>query len=579
MSQQCDLSFWGSPAVPQVAPVLRWYQREAVESILEDLKQTRKTVCVMATGLGKTQIFCRLAVDWITRNDSDVLVLAHRDELVMQAVNRFRQFGVEADIEQAELKASPYARVVVASVNTLRSKKRLAGFRPDRFGLVIADEVHHYVGNTYVRPLEYFDSSLQVGFTATPDRSDDQALGKQWDSVAYVRDILEAIDDGYLVPVRARRVRVKSIDLSSIKKQAGDLPAGALDEAMIRAVDPVVDKVIEYESHRRGICFFPGVRTASLACERFNHYSPGSAAFISGTTPTEERRRIIAECHSGHIRYLCACMVPTEGFDWPACDLIVQARPTLSRALYTQMVGRGTRPLPGVVDQHLAREDNEKRREAIRCSSKQDVMVLDFVGVTGQHDLVTSLDVLGGSFNDEERALAKRKAKEKKAQGKDQVSLLREARHELDRLKALRALIEADVVDVNPFHVLGVKKSSSHYMDYKFGKTPITLSQLDYLESALTMKRGGMSRDDLAKLSMREAKALIIELRQRRAEGLATYKQLAVLREYGWDDKNITMAQAKAGLDLVSSRGWRHGDIDTSELCRVIAREGIKGKR
>jgi superfamily II DNA or RNA helicase len=114
MSQQCDLSFWGSPAVPQVAPVLRWYQREAVEAILEDLKQSRKTVCVMATGLGKTQIFCQLAVDWITRNDSDVLVLAHRDELVMQAVNRFRQFGIEADIEQAELKASPYARVVGA---------------------------------------------------------------------------------------------------------------------------------------------------------------------------------------------------------------------------------------------------------------------------------------------------------------------------------------------------------------------------------------------------------------------------------------------------------------------------------
>ena len=546
---------------------LRHYQRDALAATQEDLLTQPNTLVVMATGLGKTQVFVQLAIDW---TQGDVLVLCHRDELIQQAQKRFMLAGVSASIEKAERYADPSTKVVIASVQTLANEDRLSQFRKDRFGLVICDEVHHFVANTFVRPLSYFDASKQVGFTATPDRGDKRALGKQWGSVAYKRDILDGIDDGYLVPVDCFTVEVDEIDLRAVKKTKGDLAQGALDEAMLKAVGPICETVVEKYPERKAIAFFPGVHSAALACERFNHLRPGTAALITGATPTEERREIVRGCHDGRFSVLCGCGVPTEGFDWPECDLIVMGRPTLSRALFTQMVGRGTRPLPNTVDFVDGPDGADQRREAIQRSGKPGVLVLNFVGERGKHKLITPLDILGGRFTDTELKKAKAKAKRSK-KPRSIVELIRSARSELQNLSTTKLGVKTTLEKFDPFAVLGIEKArrSAEYQDWSRGSEPIMPGQLSFLEGQLCGKNG-WKPEEVAGLSKRAASKLITEMIARRKNGRASFKQLAILQDFGWSDTSLSFEAARSGIDYIASQHWSKKRVDMDLLCRAI---------
>jgi superfamily II DNA or RNA helicase len=564
---------------------LRYYQRDALAAAIDKLAVARSTIVHMATGLGKTEVFAMLALQW-QRDRGPVLVLCHRDELIRQAVDRFARHGFDAEIEQADQRASKQARVVVSSVQTLANTKRLATFESGRFSLIVCDEVHHYVGNTYVRPLRYFAQAKAIGFTATTDRRDGQALGKQWDTVAYSRDILEAIGDGYLVRVRARTCPDCDVRIAHIKKQRGDLPAGELDEAMIRAVEPICKKILELEPDRRGIVFLPGVRSAALACERMNQLRPDSACFIYGGTPTDERRKLIYDCRAGRIRYLFNCQVATEGFDWPEADLIGWGRPTFSRALYAQGVGRGTRPLAGLVDELDGPENANERCRIIAASRKPNVMVLDFVDATSKHKLVTPLDILGGSFTETEMKLAKRAAKSKRNTTGDILSLLERARADVAHMRELETTVTGEFREVDPFGVLGLRsaKKSAGYLDFRFGQEPITPQQLSFLEASMCGKpdRQGKSRgpkpEELARLSKREAAKLITALIDRRKRGKATFKQLAVLRDFGWDDQSVSFSQARAAMDFIAENRWDKRKVGPAELCRVMAKVALDSK-
>ena len=535
---------------------LRFYQRDIAQQALVDLQTHRSVLVVAATGMGKTQIFGGVAADWRGK----VLVLAHRDELVDQARRRLEQMtGEWVQIEQGQFRAELTTRLVVASVDTMRQPKRLERFPKDHFSLIIVDEAHHYVGNTYVRPLDYFHDAKVLGVTATPDRADEKAMGQTFGHVSAVLDIEDGIDLGYLVPIRGQLVTLDEIDISHVGKTGRDLAAGQLDEAMVKAVEGVVRETLRLEPGRQGIAFFPGVKSAEYAAEKFNILKPDSARFLSGQTPTDERRRMVSEFRKGNYQYLCNCMVATEGFDAPGASLIVLARPTLSRALYAQMIGRGTRTLPGVVDRYHARDAAAVRREAIRTSAKPDCMVLDFVGNSGRHALVTLEDVLGGKYTDEEVATAKKK---RAASGGDPRAALEAARAELKAIAAAsKAKVKSTVSKFDPFAALRVERDSA--VDVTGGK-PVSQGQWDFLTAL------GIPQNDIAVMTSADAQKLIAAAQKRRQLKLASFRQLRTLAKYGFGDPNISARRASAALDYIASQGWgRSGRINPSELHRI----------
>jgi superfamily II DNA or RNA helicase len=525
-------------------------------------------LAVLATGLGKTWIFGAIARMW----PGNVLVLAHRSELVEQARARLAAMtGEVVEVEQGDLLASRKARIVVASVDTIKQKHRLERFGKDHFGLIVTDEAHHYTAKSYMRPLEFFDAKI-LGVTATPDRGDEQSLGKVFDSVAYCFDILQGIDAGYLVPIRGRQVELGEIQLDGLAKVAGDLAKGQLDEVMVRAVEGIVHKTLELEPGRQGIAFFPGVKSAAYAAERFNALLPGSAVFLSADTPPDERKSAADGFRSGNFRYLCNCMIATEGFDAPSCDLIIQGRPTLSRALYAQMVGRGTRVLPGVVDALDGQTEAEARRSAIASSSKPDCMVLDFVGNATKHALMTPEDLLGGDYSEAEVEEAKRKAKLEP--GANAQKLLADARRELAAVAAaVRSKVQANVRNFNPFQLLNLDLTSTTREDMRWGRTPATEHQKEALAK---MK---VPASVIASVSEREARKLLQERNKRHDAGLATYAQLAQLKRYGLDDQNVTFANAGKALTYIARDcNWNPKLVNVGQLSWLASGAGNGGQ-
>lgn len=368
---------------------LRPYQHEAVEAIAAaEARGLRRVIAAMATGAGKTVVFAHL----IARRGQRALVLAHRDELIDQAVRKIRRQAPE--LTCGVVKGSDdqvLAQVVVASVQTLARPERLerliaAGrhrtglFRPalGPIGLVVVDECHHYVGqNTFGQVLGALGSHdaggpLVVGFTATPERADRHALGGWWQEIVYRKSMLDGIREGWLVTPRAIEVQL-AVDFNRLHVRAGDYVQAEV-EGLLREADApqhVLAAYLEHAAGRKAIAFTVGVRAAHEMADAFRAAGV-SAEAVDGKMPLEQRRAVLARLAAGETTVCCNAQVLTEGFDDPSVSCIILARPTRSRVLAIQAIGRGLRLHPG----------------------KADCLILDCVGVSSREDLVTARAIL-----------------------------------------------------------------------------------------------------------------------------------------------------------------------------------------
>lgn len=367
---------------------LRGYQRENIDEVVRlwQREGVRRLLGVAATGLGKTIMFGSLAAELEART----LILAHRDELVNQARDKVLKCWPGATVGIVKAARDEFtAPVVCASVQTASGAARLRRLASRPFDLVIVDEAHHAVANTYRRVLAAvgagpdgdpwhgvelgWERPLLLGVTATPDRGDRVALRSVFDRVAFSQDMLWGIRSGYLTDLRSYRV-VLDFDVSELRVRGGDFVDTEAAEALERAGAPMaaVDAWREHAKDRKALVFTPTVRSAELFARAFQQEGI-PAAMVSGETPIEERHRILADFAAGRLLVLANCAVLTEGYDEPSVGCVIMARPTKSRALYTQMLGRGVRLHPG----------------------KADCVAIDLVGVTGEHDLVTVPDLFG----------------------------------------------------------------------------------------------------------------------------------------------------------------------------------------
>jgi superfamily II DNA or RNA helicase len=417
---------------------------------------------------------------------------------------------------------------------------------------VLTHNCHHYPSKTWRRPFDYFQAKV-VGVTATPDRGDSKALGKLFDTVAYVYDIADGIDDGWLVPIIGKTVEAKEIDLSRVSASKGDLEIGELDEAMLQAAEHICQETLKLCPDRQGIMFWPGVRSAELAMYKMNALRPDSCAFVHGGTEPTERKQLMEDYRRGRYQWLSNCMIATEGFDAPTTSCIVFGRPTKSRSLAAQMAGRGTRVLPGVVDAFPAKEQAFERLRAISSSAKPDMMLLDFVGNAGRHKglLVTPTDILGGNYSEAEVKMAKKAAQ--REGGGDVAAQLKKAREELRRMASeYRAHVKSKIENWDPFGFVGFKlENEQKYAD--FGAEPLTDKQY------AALKRMGFPENQLDSMSKRQGIRLFNHMSKRREKGLCSMGKANQLRKHGIDPSRVREDDAVRAMDYLAATGWGKG--------------------
>lgn len=542
-----------TPAPVRTTLGLRPYQAEAKAAVFSAFNQVSKALVVMPTGTGKTVLFAHVANEWPAGR---VIVMAHRDELIRQAADKIEKvIGEPCDIEMGEqfTDTSGFHRrskVLVTSVQTMSRERRQARFKPPEYGLLVIDEAHRATAATYQKVIQYFgqNRNLKVlGVTATPDRTDEEALGKVFDAVAYEYQIDDAIRDGYLVPIKQRFVYVEGLDFSQIKTKGGDLDQKALSRVLEQEemIHRIVGPTIEIAAGRKTLMFTPSVELADRTAEILNRHEPGCAEYIHGGTPIEIRREILARYARGQFQFLCNCAIATEGFDDPGIQVVVP-KPTKSRLLYCQMVGRGTRPLPGTVDGFASAEE---RKASVAASDKTGVEILDFCGNSGKHKLITTADILGGNYSEEVVERAKKKAA-KAGKPIDMTEALAEAEEENEealrqKRKHVIATAKWGSKEVDPFNVLEI--SHPREPGWHKGRKPS-----DKMVAAL--ERMGIKNPD--RMSFVEAKRLLGESAERRVKGLCSFKQAKVLAKYG-EPTNLTFDQARATIDKIAANGWR----------------------
>ena len=203
---------------------LRAYQQDAVDGVFKSWQGFDRVLGVAPTGSGKTIIFADGAARGLAADGGRTLILAHRDELVNQAINKIEQCtGIVASKEKAELFASREAPIVVASVQSLRPD-RLHTWPRDHFARMIIDEAHHSLADSYARVIDWFRDSKLLGVTATPDRGDERNLATVFEDVAFEIGLIDLIKSGYLCPIKVETIPLK-IDIRDVKTVAGDYSA------------------------------------------------------------------------------------------------------------------------------------------------------------------------------------------------------------------------------------------------------------------------------------------------------------------------------------------------------------------
>lgn len=462
--------------------ILRDYQTEAVRRVEAAFQRCRRTMLVLPTGMGKTEVFVQVAKDW---QAGRVLVVAPQIELVGQAAKKIAQrTGIAPAIEQAELRSnedewlrSPF---IVASKQTLCSSSRRYERLQD-VSLVIIDECHMAATRHWTAMLEHYDCPV-LGVTATPKRHDGKAMANIFEDVAYELYIADAVPEGWLVKPTTVCVQLEHLDLKSVGSKRGsdgevDFKDGELarameDEKVVYEIAAVTAK----ESGRLKTAVFCAsvVEARKVANYLADNYGL-KADWICGDKRlcSDARRHEVMTSFTTDpegVQIVCNVGVLTTGWDFPGLEHIVMARPTKSLPLYTQILGRGTRPLPGVVD--FAGSTPDSRRAAIAASAKPTFKVTDLVDASLQHKLIGAADVLGGTMGLD--VIARAKEKLKSGQERDLEDVLNESQREYEeaerrRLARVAAEAQYNRVTVDPFNA----RQSATSVDRKPSKARI----------------------------------------------------------------------------------------------------------
>lgn len=513
---------------------LRPYQEEARIAVQKewDEKGNQKTLLVLPTGTGKTIVFSKIIEDRVCLGKR-VLVLAHRSELLEQASDKLEKAtGLVTSLEKAEhTSLGTWNRVVVGSVQTLQGEKRLSQFERDHFHTIVIDEAHHAISPSYQKVLSYFDQAEVLGVTATPDRGDMRNLGEYFQSLAYEYSLPQAIKEGYLSKIKALTIPL-SLDLSGVSQVAGDFKASDIDTALDPYLYQIAEEMKKYCLDRKIVVFLPLVKTSQKFVQILNE-AGFTAKEVNGNSP--DREEVLHEFDEGKFQVLCNSMLLTEGWDCPTVDCVIVLRPTKVRALYSQMVGRGTRLAPG----------------------KENLLILDFLWHTERHELCRPACLIAK----DQQIADKMTEKLEKAEGEafDIEELEDQATQDViadreaslaEKLKEMRHR-KRKLVDPLQFEMSIMAQDLSCYVpSFGWEMSPPSDKQKKALEKM------GILPDEIENAG--KANLLLDRLNKRRMEGLSTPKQIRLLEQRGF--QNVGMWSFEAASNMIcriASNSWR----------------------
>lgn len=510
---------------------LRPYQKESMESVFEQWEEVDKTLLVLPTGCGKTIVFAKITEQCV-KGGKRVLILAHRGELLEQAADKIaKTTGLGCATEKAEQSSlNTWYRIVVGSVQTLMREKRLNQFDRDYFDVIIIDEAHHCISDSYQKVLQYFSNAKVLGVTATPDRGDIKNLGSYFESLAYEYSLPKAIKEGYLCPIKAQTIPLK-LDLSGVSQQAGDFKTSDIDTALDPYLFQIGDEMRKYCTNRKTVVFLPLVKTSQKFTHILNELGFRAVEVNGGS---DDRAEVLQDFESGKYNVLCNSMLLTEGWDCPSVDCVVVLRPTKVRALYSQMVGRGTR----------------------LCEGKKELLLLDFLWHSERHELCHPAHLI--SENEEvAKQITKNIAEAgcpidlEEAEVKAQEDVVAQREEALaEQLQKMRNR-KRKLVDPLQFEMSIQAEDLTNYVPaFGWEMGPATDKQIKTLEKL------GIYPDSIDNAG--KAARILDKLDKRRMAGLTTPKQIRFLESRGFSHVGTwQFDSAKHLIDRIAANGWR----------------------
>lgn len=512
---------------------LRPYQEQAKKAVFTEWDNgNNRTLLVLPTGCGKTIVFAKITEDCV-KNGDRVLILAHRGELLEQASDKIKKStGLNCSTEKAEnTSLNSFYRVTVGSVQTLMRESRLSKFNKDYFDTIIIDEAHHCITDSYMRILNYFDKSKVLGVTATPDRGDMKNLGSVFNSLAYEYTLPQAIKEGYLTPIKALTIPL-TLDLSGVTTQAGDFKASEVSTALDPYLEQIANEMLEHCKNRKTVVFLPLVKTSQKFCDLLNKKG-FKAAEVNGES--KDRAKILKDFENNRYNVLCNSMLLTEGWDCPDVDCVVVLRPTKVRALYSQMVGRGTRLAP----------------------NKKELLLLDFLWHTERHELCRPAHLIC-----ENPEVAKKMTENlekqagcpvdiEQAEIKASEDVVAEREESLAKQLSEMKHRKRKLVDPLQFELsIQAEDLASYVPTFGWEMSPASDKQIKTLEKL------GIYPDEIDNAG--KAQKIIDRLDKRRSEGLTTPKQIRFLESRGFEHVGTwKFEQAKLLIDRIAANGWR----------------------
>lgn len=310
---------------------LREYQTLTLNGAIKQLSISGKALVVIPTGGGKTVIFAHIC----KRLPVKTLVIAHTRELLLQAKKTLSQVLENPSI------------VDIKSIQLVSRKKNLEKIRENKYEMVIIDECHRGAANSYINLVNEIRPKYIIGATATPFRSDGKNLfpvfGKQIESVT----LFDLIEMGFLSDFVGYRAKTNT-SLRGISTQKGDFISSKLS-AVINVKnrnDLIVKEYLKRCAGKKCLAFCASLQHAKDLSKTFIEMGIPSEA-IHGYLDPIKRNQIIQDFRENKIQILTNYQILTEGFDDPSIECLIIGRPTLSKGLYMQMIGRGSRIYPG----------------------------------------------------------------------------------------------------------------------------------------------------------------------------------------------------------------------------------------
>lgn len=307
---------------------LRTYQQEALDSLIKAFKKKKTSLLVLPTGAGKTVIFSHLVKELGIKT----LAVAHTVEIIQQIQKTAEKVGVSDLLSAASIQLCSLRRDKIAK---------------EGFELLIVDECHRICSPSYEAMIKAIAPLKLLGVTATPFRTDKKKIKDLLGEPVYTMGLLEMIQNGFLADFEGYRCQTQ-IDVSGVATKNGDFQQGALSSIInvSNRNELIVDQYLELAADSKALAFCADVAHCVQLEKVFNSRGIPSRA-IYGKLTRDQRAGILEDFRSGRIRVLTNCQILTEGFDEPSIETLLMARPTISKVLYTQMIGRGSRKAPG----------------------------------------------------------------------------------------------------------------------------------------------------------------------------------------------------------------------------------------